>query len=100
MEVKVQCPCGTRYAFDIEPVYGRMPVRVNCPGCGADGTDFANEVIRQKLAATAAAVPPVAAAAVAAASVPFCPRHPMNPATETCRVCGKPICDECMEQFG
>ena len=95
MEVKVQCPCGTRFAFDIEPVYGRMPVRVNCPGCGADGTDLANEVIRQKLAAAAAAVPPVAAA-----SVPFCPRHPKNPATETCRVCGKPICDECMEQFG
>lgn len=95
MEVKVQCPCGTRFAFDIEPVYGRMPVRVNCPGCGADGTDFANEVIRQKLAATAAAVP-----TVTAASVPFCPRHPKNPATETCRVCGKPICDECMEQFG
>ena len=95
MEVKVQCPCGTRYAFDIEPVYGRMPVRVNCPGCGADGTDFANEVIRQKLAATAATVP-----TVAAASVPFCPRHLKNPATETCRVCGKPICGECMEQFG
>ena len=97
MEVKVQCPCGTRFAFDIEPVYGRMPVRVNCPGCGADGTDLANEMIRQKLAATAAAaaVPPVAAA-----SVPFCPRHLKNPATETCRVCGKPICDECMEQFG
>jgi hypothetical protein len=95
MEVKVQCPCGTRYAFDIEPVYGRMPMRVNCPGCGADGTDFANEVIRQKLAAAAAAVPPIAAAAVA-----FCHRHPKNPATETCRVCGKPICGECMEQFG
>jgi hypothetical protein len=100
MEVKVQCPCGTRFAFDIEPVYGRMPVRVNCPGCGADGTDLANEVIRQKLAATAAAVPTVAVAPVAAASVPFCPRHLKNPATETCRVCGKPICDECMEQFG
>jgi outer membrane protein assembly factor BamB len=100
MEVKVQCPCGTRYAFDVEPVKDRMPVRVKCPGCGADGTDLANEVIRQKLAATAAPVPPVAAAPVAAASVPFCPRHPKNPATETCRVCGKPICDECMEQFG
>jgi hypothetical protein len=110
MEVKVQCPCGTRYAFDVEPVNGRMPGRINCPGCGADGTDLANEVICQKLAATAAAVPPVAvapvpvpqaaAAAVAAASAPFCPRHPKNPATETCRVCGKPICDKCMEQFG
>ena len=93
MEVKVQCPCGTRYAFDVEPVNGRMLGRVNCPGCGADGTDFANEVIRQKLAA--AAVP-----TVAAASAPFCPRHRKNPATETCRVCGKPICGECMEQFG
>jgi hypothetical protein len=95
MEVKVQCPCETRYAFDVEPVNGRMPVRVNCPGCGADGTDLANEVIRQKLAATATAVP-----TVAAASVPFCPRHLKNPATETCRVCGKPICDECMELYG
>ena len=62
MEVKVQCPCGTRFAFEVEPVNGRMPVRVKCPGCGADGTDLANEVIRQKLAATvvAAPVPPVA----------------------------------------
>ncbi|MGO9705366.1 MAG: PQQ-binding-like beta-propeller repeat protein [Limisphaerales bacterium] len=105
MEVKVQCGCGTRFAFDIEPVNGRMPVRVNCPGCGADGTDLANEAIRQKLAATVAAapvapVPQAAAAAVAAASVTFCPRHPKNPSTETCRVCGKPICGECMEQFG
>jgi hypothetical protein len=84
-----------RYAFDVEPVNGRMPMRVKCPECGADGTDLANEVIRQKLAATAVTVP-----TVATASVPFCSRHPKNPATETCRVCGKPICDECMEQFG
>jgi len=105
MEVKVQCGCGTRFAFDVEPVNGRMPVRINCPGCGADGTDLANEVIRQKLDATAAPVPPVAVAPAlvpqaAVASVPFCPRHLKNPATETCRVCGKPICDKCMEQFG
>jgi len=119
MEVKIQCPCGTRYAFDVEPVNGWMPVRVKCPGCGADGTDAANDILRQNHAA-AATVPilqetpapgsqplraksapqPAAAAAVAAASVPFCPRHPKNPATETCRVCGKPICGECMEQFG
>jgi hypothetical protein len=102
MEVKVQCPCGTRYAFDVEPLNGRMPVQIKCPGCGADGTDLANEMIRQKPAAPTAAAPavPVTIAPVAAASVPFCPRHPKNPATETCRVCGKPICNECMEQFG
>lgn len=98
MEVKIQCPCGTRFAFDVEPVNGRMPVRVKCPGCGADGTDLANEMIRQKLAP--APVPQAVAAAVAVASVPFCPRHPKNPATETCRVCGIPICSECLEQFG
>ena len=106
MEVKIQCPCGTRFAFEVEPVNGRMPVRINCPGCGADGTDLANEVIRQKFAATAVPVPPVAVApapvpqAAAAASVTFCPRHPKSRATETCRVCGKPICGECMKQFG
>jgi hypothetical protein len=123
MEIKVQCGCGTRFAFDVEPVNGRMPVRVKCPECGADGTDFANEVIRQKLAVPAgpvlpapvpplppgpvpqparvAAPQPIAAAPVAvAAAVTFCPRHPEKPATETCRVCGKPICDECMEAHG
>ncbi|MGD0206435.1 MAG: PQQ-binding-like beta-propeller repeat protein [Verrucomicrobiota bacterium] len=117
MEIKVQCPCGTRYAFDVEPVYGRMPVRVNCPGCGADGTDLANEVIRQKLAAVAPVpvlqetpAPGGPAPRVEKSQQPtstgpaseatFCPRHPKNPATETCRVCGKPICGECMEQFG
>jgi len=117
MEIKVQCPCGTRYAFDVEPVYDRMPVRVNCPGCGADGTDLANEVIRQKLAAVAPVpvlqetpAPGGPAPRVEKSQQPtstgpaseatFCPRHPKNPATETCRVCGKPICGECMEQFG
>ena len=53
MEVKIQCPCETHFAFDVEPVNGRMPVRVNCPGCGADQTELANEVIRQKLASAA-----------------------------------------------
>jgi hypothetical protein len=147
MEVKVQCECGTRFAFDVEPVNGRMPVRINCPGCGADRTDFANEAIRRELAA-AAAVPPApvperqpmrvtlpppqtilsaaavsaAAAVLTAASTPpppaappsppapaaptgtyqtaCCFRHPKIPAKETCRVCGKPICEECMKQYG
>jgi hypothetical protein len=141
MEVKVQCGCGTRFAFEVEPVNGRMPVRINCPDCGADGTDYANEVIRQKLGAAAVPAAPVAIAVVstpaptpapvrqpvrvtvpqpvavavavatpvatitaapvaAAASVTFCPRHLKNPAVEACRVCGKPICDECMATYG
>jgi hypothetical protein len=49
MEVRVACPCEQTYAFDVEPVNGRMPVPVNCPACGADGTNLANEAIRQTL---------------------------------------------------
>lgn len=61
--IKVQCACGQRFAFDVEPLNGRMPSAVACPVCGADGTTAANQIIAQKLAAQ----PPVAAAPVAVA---------------------------------
>src|SRR5215471_16983185 len=43
--VKLQCGCGQKYAFDVEPVGGRMAYAVACPVCGADGTDAANVVL-------------------------------------------------------
>lgn len=49
--VKIQCGCGQKYAFDVEPVNGRMSSPAVCPACGADGTAAANEVIAQSLAA-------------------------------------------------
>src|SRR6266481_5689215 len=49
MEIKIQCGCGTKYKFDVEPVNGRMPIRVQCPSCGADGTTDANQIIAQKI---------------------------------------------------
>jgi hypothetical protein len=49
MEIKLVCACGTKFKFDVEPVNGRMPAHVSCPGCGADATAEANEVIRQAL---------------------------------------------------
>jgi hypothetical protein len=49
--VKIHCGCGQKYAFDIEPVCGRMPGRVACPVCGQDGTRAANEIIAYELAA-------------------------------------------------
>ena len=49
--IKIQCGCGQRYAFDIEPLCGRMPGRVVCPVCGQDGTRVANEIIAFNLAA-------------------------------------------------
>ncbi|HUA69178.1 MAG TPA: hypothetical protein VMA13_11580 [Candidatus Saccharimonadales bacterium] len=45
MEVKVVCDCGQKYKFDVEPVKGQMPVKVNCPVCGTDGTAAANGIL-------------------------------------------------------
>jgi len=36
------------YKFDVEPIHGRMPAPVTCPGCGADGTTDANQILDQK----------------------------------------------------
>src|SRR5437867_758502 len=59
--IKVQCGCGQRYAFDVEPVEGRMPSPVACPVCGADGTSAANELIAQSTwSGEAVGVAPVA----------------------------------------
>ena len=49
VEVKIQCDCGTRYKFDVEPLHGRMPQKVSCPQCGLDGTVAANSLLRGKL---------------------------------------------------
>ena len=46
--IKIHCSCGQRYAFDVEPVAGRMPAPVACPNCGVDGTSAANTVISQQ----------------------------------------------------
>jgi hypothetical protein len=55
--IKIECGCGQRYAFDVEPVDGRMPYTVACPICGVDGTGAANEVIAQTLQPVALAAP-------------------------------------------
>jgi len=47
--VKIECECGQHYAFDVEPVNGRMGTEVACPACGVDGTPAANHVIAQQL---------------------------------------------------
>jgi hypothetical protein len=49
MEIKVQCDCGQKFKFDVEPVHGQMPFTVNCPVCGADGTARANVLLQQLL---------------------------------------------------
>jgi hypothetical protein len=47
--IKIECGCGQRYAFDVDPHDGRMPHTVACPVCGTDGTGAANDVIAQTL---------------------------------------------------
>jgi hypothetical protein len=63
MEIKVECACGQRFKFDVEPVNGQMPYEVKCPVCGTDGTAQANVLIGQKLAQESApSAPPPAPA--------------------------------------
>lgn len=92
MQVKVQCPCGTKFAFDVEPMNGRMPMPVNCPACGADSTELANAQIREQLAAPPPAAKPqvrihvntpapsAPSAAVSAPPPPPSPPTPVRPA--------------------
>jgi hypothetical protein len=47
MELKVVCGCGQKYKFDVDPVDGLMPFNVNCPICGVDGTQSANNLLAQ-----------------------------------------------------
>jgi hypothetical protein len=157
MHIKIQCACGTRFAFDVEPVNEHMPMPIACPECGSDATDLANaemrrhstpEAARPKMrihmsAPAAGSPPPPAPAAsdapaVSPGSVPVppvpppmaaaspaepapklrlhtaapaaqtqdepveqrCARHPSELTIESCRVCGKAICVQCMEMFG
>lgn len=56
MEIKIQCDCGTKFKFDVDPVHGRMPMPVACPACASDRTAAANEFISQNAALLAATV--------------------------------------------
>lgn len=55
--IKVQCGCGQKYAFDVEPVAGQMPGAVSCPTCGADGTSAANMLLSQHLTSQRPVIP-------------------------------------------
>lgn len=47
MEIRIVCDCGQKYIFSVDPENGQMPASVNCPVCGADGTEVANEILAQ-----------------------------------------------------
>src|SRR5689334_11011567 len=85
MEIKVFCNCGAKFKFDAQPVRGRMTATVNCPVCGADATELANQAIAEKVAnapaPVAIAVTPLEAAPMATATSvsPIIPPPPGSP---------------------
>jgi len=67
MEIKIECSCGSRYKFDVEPVNGRSPTSLACPNCQASWTDHANAMIARQLGVTAS--PPLVATPTPAPAV-------------------------------
>lgn len=76
MTIKIQCGCGARYSFEVEPRDGVMPSRVNCPACNADGTEAANQIIAQTPEAERKTQPRLRMQATAAPAVSV-PRLPI-----------------------
>jgi len=55
--VKIQCNCGAKYAFDITPDLLANPIRLVCPTCGLDLSDYINQLVQKELAQNPPAVP-------------------------------------------
>ena len=56
--IKIYCQCGQKYAFEVHPHAGRMPVPVACPVCQRDGTEEANRIIARVLNSATRRLPP------------------------------------------
>jgi len=123
--MKIQCSCGTKYNFEVTPDMADHPVTFVCQKCGADSSEFVNQLIQQEFAnQTGAPVPASNLAPEASATPPhsglriaheeqtapapqepeveskFCPRHRHEKVTGRCVICEKPICPRCMDVFG
>jgi hypothetical protein len=84
MEIKILCPCGAKFKFEVEPVNGQSPGPVRCPACGRDSTDATNTIIHEQLTASAAAPKPaIGAIRIPAGPAPIAPGAPIHvgPAT-------------------
>ena len=123
--MKIQCSCGTKYNFDVTPEMANHPVTFICQKCGADSSEFVNQLIREELAKTIAAPAPMVspepqapipsphsglrlAQETPTAPEPsepvveskFCSRHRKERVTGRCVICDKPICPRCMDVLG
>lgn len=83
MDIKIVCGCGQKYIFEVDPENGLMGTSVNCPACGADGTQEANEILAQIFPEPVMeTVPPPPAAAAAGrirVNLPVRPALAANP---------------------
>jgi hypothetical protein len=66
--MKIQCPCGAKYSYDVTPENAVTPVKFICPACGLDSSDAVNELIRREFATRSSA--PVVTSVVAPPPVP------------------------------
>jgi outer membrane protein assembly factor BamB len=84
MYIKILCPCGVKFGFDVEPRDGAMPANIACPACGADATALGNEAIRQASAPapSPAAAPKLKLSGHAPAAAETVPPPPPAPSAE------------------
>src|SRR3954467_4799512 len=73
--IKLVCGCGQPYAFDFEPSSGGLACAVQCPACGADGSEAANQEIRRQASAIPRAPRPSHASPPLAACAPSTKRR-------------------------
>lgn len=88
MTIRIQCPCGVKYALDVSAQNLGNPIRFVCNQCGADNSTALDQIVRQQFGAAQES------------AAPICHRHSDQPATNNCLICQKPICPQCMALFG
>lgn len=66
--IKIFCVCGQKYAFDVQPQAGQMPVPVACPICQRDGTAEANRILARLLNGQTRQLPPASVNALLASA--------------------------------
>ena len=84
--MKIQCPCGAKYAFDVTPDMAQRRVEFICSACGRDSSDAINELIRRELAADSSSSSTVSLPAAAPAAAPEIPVAAAAPASTPARV--------------
>ncbi len=97
IEIKVQCDCGQKFKFDVEPVNQQMPYAVTCPICGRDGTGKANAILQQMAPpAPVTAEAPAPVIAMVAAAAPAAPRLRMSAPSHAAAPAEAPAADAAM----